>query len=115
MPDQYYTHDNVQSARKNPNVVLVSSLYTKAPGAGGTTHAREGVELVTTGSAFSPYVPPSRRAKDNPDRLLCSHEGCKAYPMKDLEYCTGHARSMGLIENWNRSGREDAESERHDA
>jgi len=114
MPD-YYAHDHSQSAPTNPDVVPLSSLYTRVDGVGGTSHVHEGVTQVQGAPMMRSYERPKRRAKDNPDRVLCAHEGCKAYPMKDLEYCTGHARSMGLIENWNRSGREDAESERHDA
>jgi len=109
MPN-FYAPDHSQSAPSNPNVVPLSSLFTRVDGRGGTSHVHEGVEQVDGGPMMRPYERPKRRAKDNPDRVLCSHEGCRAYPMKDLEYCTGHARSLGLIENWNRTGREDAES-----
>ena len=46
----------------------------------------------------APYRPPKRRVRDNPDKLLCSAEGCKAYPIKKAPYCAGHARSLGLVE-----------------
>lgn len=46
----------------------------------------------------APYKPPKRRKRDSPAKVLCASEGCKAYPMKIFPYCTGHARSLGLVE-----------------
>lgn len=51
-----------------------------------------------------PYRPPKRRARDNPDKLLCSAEDCKAFPMQSTGYCAGHSRSLGLVE-WDKGGR----------
>ena len=50
------------------------------------------------GSMFRDYEPPARRAKDNPEKELCGHEGCRAFPSKKHHpWCAGHARSRGLI------------------
>lgn len=57
--------------------------------------ASEGV-VPNPGSIMRPYKPPARRDRDNPERLLCSFEGCKAYPLKDKSYCAGHQKAMGL-------------------
>ena len=46
------------------------------------------------------YTPPKRRSSDNPDKELCSYEGCAAWPSKRYApYCAGHAVTMGLREN----------------
>ena len=58
----------------------------------------EGAELVTQ-SMFRDYKPPKRREKDNPERELCSEEGCKAYPQSGKNYCTGHARRHGEVKS----------------
>ena len=102
----YYTHQHSQN-QGDGDVVQVSSLYTVAPGAGGVEHATEGVELAK-GNQLAAYKAPARRGKDSPGRALCASEGCKAYPMKTLEYCSGHARSLGLIDSWKKAGRGDA-------
>ena len=111
MPN-YYAHDHSQSAPSNPDVVPLSSLYTRVDGAGGTSHLHEGVKQVAGAPMMRPYEAPKRRQDDNPERALCAHEGCRAWPMKELEYCSGHARSLGLIENWSTKPKEPAE---HDA
>lgn len=48
---------------------------------------------VANAAAFStaPYRP------SKPKRRACSVEGCKGSPMKTVDYCVGHARSMGLL------------------
>lgn len=107
MPD-YYAHQHSQNKgdHSGDSVVKLSSLYTVVGGSGGVEHATDGVELAV-GNQLAAYVPPKRRAKDNPDKILCQQDDCKAFPMKTLDYCTGHARSRGLIENWKKAGRDD--------
>lgn len=42
-------------------------------------------------------APYKRRKKDNPDKPLCTYEGgCKAFAMKAVPYCPGHARKLGV-------------------
>ena len=88
----FYAHDHTQSARSNPNVVPLSSRYTRVDGGGGTTHAHEGVKLAT-GTQQRPYEAPARRFHDNTDKRLCAHEGCRAWPMIPAECCSGAAAS----------------------
>jgi hypothetical protein len=64
----FYAHDHTQSARSNPNVVPLSSRYTKVAGAGGVNHVREGVELVKGPSHFRPYEPPAPPKPPKPSR-----------------------------------------------
>jgi hypothetical protein len=103
--DNFYKHQHAQSESNNPAVVPLSSRFTRLDGSGGVNHQREGVQRAV-GNMQAPYKKPIRRKQDNPDILLCQEDDCKAYPMKSLEYCTGHARSKGLIENWKKTGRE---------
>ena len=103
----FYTHQHAQKAGEGSTVVRVGQLEGRAL---ADSHGREGGLRdgisVAVGNVFEPYVKPKRRRKDNPDKLLCMEDGCNAFPMKELDYCTGHARSMGLIENWKKAGRE---------
>lgn len=50
-----------------------------------------------------PYKPPKRRAKDNPNKILCPIDGCKAFPTKATGYCVGHSAKM-KIGQWKRGG-----------
>lgn len=43
---------------------------------------------------FTNYRPPKRRAHDK-GGVLCSEEGCAAYPQSGKNYCAGHARLRG--------------------
>lgn len=79
-----------------PGIALIHTLNgSPVQGVGGVTHTAGDIQPAGLYST-APYVPPKRRAHDNPDRQLCSHEGCKAYPMKKIPYCAGHAKSLGL-------------------
>lgn len=49
------------------------------------------------GNIMAPYKPPPRRKSDSPDIALCAEEGCKGFPVSDLDYCAGHARKRGLL------------------
>ena len=97
-----YQHDNSTA----PGIALAHTVYgspvssqTPADGIG------ENVARVTTGSVFSNYKKPPRRSQDN-GKELCASDGCRAYPAAvGKGYCVGHARSLGLIENWGREGR----------
>lgn len=100
---KFYTHQHAQG--QGDTVVSVQSLMTVLGGSGGVEHANGDVRLAV-GNQISPYKPPARRGKDSPGKVLCSKDGCKAYPMKEMDLCTGHARSSGLIENWKKAGRE---------
>lgn len=73
-------------------------------GAGGVHHSHDTIQQVPPGTNFmSEYVPPKRRDRDNPDKVLCSMEGCKAFPIKSTHYCAGHSRSLGLVD-WPKGG-----------
>ncbi len=105
-----YDHQHSQG-RGDGTVALESSLYTRADGTGTPVAAPPEGETShriqqARGNVFKPYVKPPRRHRDNPDKVLCAEDGCNAFPMKTLEFCTGHARSKGLIEGWGFRGRE---------
>jgi hypothetical protein len=93
-----YTPDNASGQ----GVALAHTVFgspvtaTMRPQAGG-----EGIGPATWSTA--PYKK-KRRVNDKGATLCAFEGGCKAYPMKDQEYCTGHARSLGIIQNW-KSGR----------
>jgi hypothetical protein len=99
MSNNYY--DNQNSAA--PNVALAHTI------AGEPVQGSRGI---TSGGAIqpagmystAPYRPPKRRKADSPDKVLCSFEECKAFPMKGTGYCAGHSRSLGLIQNWSHHG-----------
>jgi hypothetical protein len=82
---------------QNEGITLAHSLVGEPVGGiGGVTHAQGDVQPAGLHST-APYVPPKRRAHDKGDKLLCSTEDCKAYPIKAHPYCAGHARSLGLV------------------
>jgi hypothetical protein len=89
-----YSHQH----SSNPNAVLahtrVGSPVASPQGIEADGRFKKAGLLSTT-----PYKPPKRRASDSAgrDKLLCSMDGCKAWPLKDFPYCTGHARSLGLV------------------
>ncbi len=96
MADRYYTHQNAIGSEHGKTLVVAHTLAGEhVGGSGGVEHATDSVRQVT-GNMMRAYEAPKRRAKDNPDKPLCQHEGCKAFQMKAFEYCTGHARSRGL-------------------
>ena len=83
-----------------PGVALVGSLYgDKVGGTQGINDSNSNIQPAGLNSTL-PYRPPKRRRGDNPDKLLCSSEGCKGFPLKDVPYCAGHAKSLGL-KDWN--------------
>lgn len=95
-----YTHDNATA----PGIALAHTVYGEpVMGSMRPEMAGEGTSQVA-GNIMAPYKKPVRRHRDN-GKALCASEGCRAWPMKGGEHCVGHARSLGLIENWNRDGR----------
>ena len=104
--NNFYQHQHSQSA--DSNVVQVSALYNQngqvvKGGSGGVEHAEGDVQR-STQTMMRPFQ--RRKADYAPGKALCSVEGCKAFPMKTEEVCSGHARSMGLIENWSTKKKE---------
>ena len=85
-----YTNDNATA----PGIALAHTIH------GAPVDGSVRPEMVNEGtvkqaqSQFRPYQPPKRRAHDQ-GHILCSEEGCKAYPIDGKNYCTGHARSHG--------------------
>jgi hypothetical protein len=81
-----------------PGLALQHQLAgSPVQGVGGVTHSVGNIQPAGLHST-RPYSPPKRRSRDN-GKQLCSHEDCKAYPMKKIPYCAGHAKSLGLV-NW---------------
>lgn len=97
MPN-YYGHQHAGDPTDD-NHVPVSSLYARADGGQGIAAVNPDAVIVSTGSMMRDYKKPARRLKDNPDKVLCEVDGCKAYPMNTDEHamCAGHARQAGLF------------------
>jgi hypothetical protein len=94
------THQNASAE----GIALTHTLYgSPVQGIGGTTHRTENIQPAGLHST-APYRPPKRRKADNPDKLLCSFDGCKAFPIKTTPYCAGHSRKLGLVK-WETGGR----------
>lgn len=108
MPDRFYTHQHAQSGQKadpgGDNIRPVSSMYTRLDGSMGLAHtsAEEGTIAVAPHTMMRSYEKPKRRARDT-GKTLCAgldDKECRAYPMKDSEYCIAHARTLGLAPKW---------------
>lgn len=81
-----------------PGIAPAYSLNgSPVQGVGGVTHTVGNIQPAGLHST-APYVPPKRRHRDNPEKLLCSFEGCRAYPTKKHPYCAGHSKSLGLVD-----------------
>ena len=109
MPN-YYEHQHSQSSTGS-NVVTVGALYGQngqevKGGSGGVEHAEGNVQRATQ-TMMRPHQ--RRKADYAPGKALCTVEGCKAFPMKTHDVCSGHARSMGLIDNWSTKKKEPAD------
>ena len=89
-----YVHDN--SAKDG--IALAHSVYGD-PVTATMRPDSHGDNIGPATWSTAPYVPPARRHRDNPERKLCSFEGCKGYPSKagGGDYCIGHAKSLGLV------------------
>jgi hypothetical protein len=102
MAEPFFVHENTTA----PGIQLAHTAYGEPVTATMRLNSTdEGVAPVVTQSIMRPYQVPKRRRSDNPDKLLCSFEGCKGFPMREQIYCVGHARSLGLIQNWNKEGK----------
>jgi len=87
----HYAHDHSQARGNNPNVQPVSALYDGVvQGAGGVVHAHGTVQRAV-GNMQRAYQEPARRGLDSPDKPLCSHEGCRAFPIKTSTFCIAHS------------------------
>lgn len=113
MSDRFYTSANAlrgqvaEESTNNPNVQRVSSMFTNMNDAYGSA-VTLGREVEAVAQPMMREYDPRRRKRDSPDRPLCAAENakgepCKAYPIKEHPYCTGHARKLGLIEKWSKS------------
>lgn len=84
---------------QNGDAVAVAHTIHGSPVAGALMPQKIGAEgggvQLLHQAHISDYKPPPRRHRDNPDRALCSEDGCNAYPMSGKDYCTGHARHHG--------------------
>lgn len=102
MPD-YFQHQHAQR-KGDDNVVPVSALYDQVkPGAGGVEHSNGTIQLATgiqMQGMPAPVVPEPKLTREEQGLRTCASEGCSAFPMKKLDHCAGHARSLGLVENW---------------
>lgn len=88
----HYTNQNAS----NPNAVLAHARVG-APVASPQGHERNDGRIKPAGLlSTAPYKPPKRRAKDNPNKILCPVDDCKAFPTKATGYCVGHSKKMGL-------------------
>lgn len=95
-PEPFFVHENTTA----PGIQLVHTMYGELVDSSMRLNSTtEGVQPIAH-SVMRPYQVPKRRRLDNPDKLLCSFEGCKGFPMREQVYCVGHARSLGLIKNW---------------
>jgi hypothetical protein len=93
------TPNRVLQNAQAPGVALQHSIAgSPVQGVGGVNHAAGNVQRAGLHST-APYIPP-KRVDAVKGKQLCSKEGCKAYPMKKIPYCAGHAKSLGLVE-WN--------------
>ena len=103
MSQNFYSNQNSAS----PNVALAHTIAGE-PVQGTQGIASGGDIQPARGFSTLPYKPPKRRDRDNPDKILCAAEDCKAFPIRATGYCAGHSRSMGLVD-WKKGGRKKAE------
>lgn len=101
MAEPFFVHENTTA----PGIQLAHTMYGEPVTATMRLNSTEDSSAVVTQSIMRPYQVPKRRRQDNPDKLLCSFEGCKGFPMREQVYCVGHARSLGLIKNWGKDGK----------
>lgn len=78
-----------------PGAALAHTIYGEPVTASLKPESTGDNVAQSTQSFMRPYQPPKRRQGDNPDRELCAHEGCKAYPRAGKSYCPGHGRMHG--------------------
>lgn len=80
---------------QNTGTVAAHALAGE-PLAGAYTRPDAVAPGVSLASQFStaPYRDPALK----PKKRACTVEGCKGSPMKTIDYCVGHARSLGLVQ-----------------
>jgi hypothetical protein len=91
-----------------PDVALIHTVYGEP--VDQTVRPNNTDEGVTSsvGSLYRPYKKPQRTRNGH---AVCATDGCRAYPSKGTGHCIGHARKLGLVENWNQEGRKTHEPE----
>jgi len=98
MPDNFYDSQHSQGE----GVVLAHTLMGQPVGTttAAAAQATENADVSNaSGWSTRPYKPPARRRYDGDGKAkLCSAENCRAFPMKSVPYCSGHARSLGLVD-----------------
>ena len=96
MADPIHVNQNAQAEG-----IALQHTLAGDPVSGITPEYAAGGEGIDRATRFStaPYIAPKDR---KPKVKLClANEGtCKGSPMPSTGYCSGHSRSMGLIENW---------------
>lgn len=89
-----YAHPNEQQSDR---IKPAQSMYGSPVHANLPVNANSDTAARQVQPVFSPYIPPKRRDRDNPDVELCAQEDCKAFPADGYQYCIGHARKRGLL------------------
>lgn len=92
MAGNNYTHDNATA----PGIALAHTIYGEPVLASMRPESAIEGTVKQVQPIFSNYKPPKRREHDK-GHVLCSEEGCKAYPMSGKNYCPGHARVHGEV------------------
>ena len=100
MPNDHYTHENATA----PGIALAHTVYGEPVTASLRTEQSNAGTVRQVQSVFTDYKPPKRRLNDNPDKELCAHEGCNAFPMSNKNYCPGHARVHGEVKTCRKDG-----------
>ena len=96
-----YKHDNASA----PGVAHPWTVKGSPVSDTGRPNSTASNVQPATGYSTAPYVSPAERKKK---AKKCAHEGCRGSKMKTTDYCAGHARSLGLIENWGGKKKADA-------
>jgi hypothetical protein len=90
----FYANQNASA----PNIVLAHTLVGEP--VDGKLGIASGGDIQPAGRwSTAPYKPPRIRRRDSKTVPHCVTEGCRAYQMKTLEYCSAHARSLGLVDD----------------
>ena len=92
-----------------PDVALIHTVYGEPVDQTVRPNTTDAGVSQSVGSLYRPYEKPKRRRHDN-GKTLCATDGCRAYPTP-TGHCIGHARKLGLVENWNQEGRKPHEPE----
>lgn len=97
---RFTTPDNAT----RPGIALAHTLGGEPTLQNAVNQAGHGENVQqATGYSTAPYKNPRE------GRCIGAEDTCGAYPMAGSEYCVGHARSLGLIQNWNKKGKVESE------